>query len=133
MKNVSPFDAQRLKSLNSILDEYKTKGKLTGILFAFYDGELIAENVNKTYDAPQFAAMCASVLGAAFGLGQTMSDRKGNKIIAEVGDHTIIIVKCDDRSFLAFLINKESKTDLILNDLKELIAKISDAYKASLI
>jgi len=68
--------------------------------------------------------MCASVLESAISLGRTMGDKKAAKIIAELGNQTIIITECDERTFLVFDLNNESNFNVILEKMKDYIRKI---------
>jgi len=72
--------------------------------------------------------MCASVLESATGLGRTMGDRKVNKIIAELEGQTIVIIECDEKTFLVFDINNESNFNIILENLEVYIRKIIFLY-----
>ena len=115
-------------ALKQIFDEIKEKGKFLGVVFAYRNGELIFQNIGVKFDSIKFASMCASVLEGATELGQTIGDRKINKIIAELEEKTIIIVECDEKSFFVLIINKNSQVDIILNQLNEYIQLISGIY-----
>ena len=115
-------------ALKQIFDEIKEKGKFLGVVFAYRNGELIFQNIGDKFDSIKFASMCASVLEGATELGQTIGNRKINKIIAELEEKTIIIVECDEKSFFILIINKESQVDIILNQLNEYIQLISGIY-----
>lgn len=119
---------QKLEILNSILNEMKRLGKLEGLIFANRDGGLITQNVSKNVNIQEISSMCASVLESAENLGQTIRSEKLGKIITELDDKTIIIVKCDENTFLTLIINEESKIGLILDQLDKLIKKIIEEY-----
>ncbi|MFX1411701.1 MAG: roadblock/LC7 domain-containing protein [Promethearchaeota archaeon] len=119
---------QKLEILNSILNEMKRLGKLEGLIFANRDGGLITQNVSKNVNIHEISSMCASVLESAENLGQTIRSEKLGKIITELDDKTIIIVKCDENTFLTLIINEESKIGLILDQLDKLIKKIIEEY-----
>jgi predicted regulator of Ras-like GTPase activity (Roadblock/LC7/MglB family) len=72
--------------------------------------------------------MCASVLESATDLGRTMGDRKVNKIIAELEEQTIVIIECDEKTFLVFNINYESNLNIILEKIEVYIRKIIFLY-----
>ncbi|MFX1316933.1 MAG: roadblock/LC7 domain-containing protein, partial [Promethearchaeota archaeon] len=106
---------QKLENLISLLNEMKTLGKLEGLIFANRDGGLITENINKNVDLQEFSSMCASVLESAENIGQTIRSEKLGKIITELDDKTILIINCDENTFLTLIISEESKIGLILD------------------
>ena len=126
MNSNTPEDKPNNIALRQIFDELKEKGKFLGVLCAYRNGELIFQNIGDNFDSRKFASMCASVLEGATELGQTIGNRKINKIIAELEEKTIIIVECDEKSFFILIINKESQVDIILNQLNEYIQQIND-------
>jgi len=115
---------EKVKKLTQIIDLIKDKGNLLGVLFAYRDGGLVAENFNEKIDFNNFTSMCASVLESAINLGRTMGDRKTVKIIAELGTQTIVITECDEKTFLVFDLDNESNFNVILEKLSYYIRKI---------
>ena len=75
---------EKVKKLAHILDQIKENGNLLGVLYAYRDGGLIAENFRDKINFDNFTSMCASVLESAVGLSRTMGDAKTGKIIAEL-------------------------------------------------
>ncbi len=126
-KDISSY-SMNFEAINLILDEMKELGTFKGILFSKRDGGLIAENIGKDIDYNEFAAMCASVFESAEGLGKTFGVNKIGKIIAELGDQTIIIVECSNKTFLTFIIGKESNVDLVFDNWAKYNQKIINAY-----
>ena len=116
------------KKLTQIMDQIKSYGDLSGVLFAYRDGGLIAENFKERIDFNNFTSMCASVLESAIGLGRTLGDRKTTKIIAELETQTIVITECDEKTFLVFNINKESNFNVLLENMEYYIRKIIFLY-----
>ena len=57
-----------------------------------------------------------------------MGDRKVNKIIAELEGQTIVIIECDEKTFLVFDINYESNFNIILEKIEGYIRKIIFLY-----
>ena len=119
---------ENVKKITQIIDLIKSNGNLLGVLFAYRDGGLITENFNVNIDFNNFTSMCASVLESTIGLGRTMGDRKTGKIIAELESQTIVITECDEKTFLAFNINKESNFNVILEKMEDFIRKIIFLY-----
>ena len=121
-------ETEKVKKLTQIMNQIKDKGNLLGVLFAFRDGGLIAENFTEEIDFVNFTSMCASVLESAISLGRTMGDRKAAKIIAELGTQTIVITECDEKTFLVFDLNYESNFNVILEKMEDYIRKIIFLY-----
>ena len=122
-------ETEKVKKLTQIMNQIKDKGNLLGVLFAFRDGGLIAENFTEEIDFVNFTSMCASVLESAISLGRTMGDRKAAKIIAELGTQTIVITECDEKTFLVFNLDYNSNFNLILEKLEvDYIRKIIFLY-----
>ncbi len=117
--------AQKFKKLELVLEEIKNVGKLKGVILADRDGGLITENVGEDRDYNEFSAMCASVLESAEGLGQNIGG-KVNKIITELDKQTIVIIKCENKTFLSFLIEKDSHFELVLKKISDFTQKIEN-------
>jgi len=128
MNEKSTQESEKLKEVSRILDELKAKGSLSGVLLSFRDGELILDNFQEDIDIKTFAAMSASVIGSAEGLGKTVGDRTISKIITELEERTIIIVGCGERIVLTLVVDEESKVDLILKEIDEYLEKIIKIY-----
>ena len=115
---------EKVKKLTQILDTIKENGNLLGVLLAYRDGGLIAENFKKNINFDNFTSMCASVLESAISLGRTMGDKKTAKVIAELGTQTIVITECDEKTFLVFDLIYESNFTTIQNNLQDYIHKL---------
>ena len=121
-------EEEKVRRLTVLMDRIKTTGNLLGVLFAYRDGGLIAENFNEKINFENFTSMCASVLESAIGLSHTMGDRKATKIIAELGERTIVLMESDEKTFLVFNLNYESKFDITLENLEGYIRKLIFLY-----
>ena len=112
--------------LSLMLDELKLKGKFEGIILANRNGEIIDDNIEKNTDSRKLASMCASVFESAVDLGETMGSQKIIKIIAELEKTSIIMVEIKEKKvFLIFIINDQSNSSFIFNQLEDYIKKIS--------
>lgn len=121
-------NSQKFEELKRVLGEIKDKGNLSGTIFADREGRLIFENIGNEFNGTQFSSMCASVLESAAGLGQTIGNRTVKKIITELEEKTIIIVECNDKTFLTLVVNYNSKVNLILSHLQDYIQKLISLY-----
>ena len=119
---------EKVKKLNQVMDRIKDDGNLLGVLFAYRDGGLITENFKEEIDFDNFTSMCASVLESAISLGRTMGDRKAKKIIAELVNQTIVIIECDEKTFLVFDLNYQSAFSVILEKMEDYVRKIIFLY-----
>ena len=119
---------EKVKKLNQVMDRIKDDGNLLGVLFAYRDGGLITENFKEEIDFDNFTSMCASVLESAISLGRTMGDRKAKKIIAELVNQTIVIIECDEKTFLVFDLNYQSDFNVILEKMEDYVRKIIFLY-----
>jgi len=117
--------AQKIKKLELVLAEIKNVGNLKGVILSDRDGGLISENVGEDKDYNEFSAMCASVLESAEGLGQNLGG-KVSKIIAELDEQTIVIIKCENKTFLSFLIEKDSHFGLVLKKISDFTQRIEN-------
>ena len=117
--------AQKFKKLESVLAELKDLGNLKGVVFAERDGDLIIENAGEQKDFNVFSAMVASVLESAEGLGQLIRGNV-NKIITDLDELTIVIMECENKTFLSFLIEKDSRFGLILDKIADFKKRIEN-------
>ena len=119
---------EKIKKLTQIMNLIKDNGNLLGVLFAYRDGGLIAENFRDEIYFDNFTSMCASVLESAISLGRTMGDKKADKIIAELGTQTIVITECDEKTFLVFDLDYQSNFNVILEKMEDYIRKLIFLY-----
>lgn len=114
-----------LEKAKAIINEIKEIGELKGTILANRNGDLIAENLGKEFDTKNFAAMCASVLESAEQLGQDVHDQKIGKIIAELKNGQIIIIReCRSEIFFSFVLEKYSKVEKIFKNLEKFCKEI---------
>lgn len=119
-------NAQDNSKLSIMLEELKVKGNFEGIILANRNGEIINDNIGKNTDSRKLASMCASVFESAVGLGETMGNQKIIKIIAELEKSSILMVEIKDKKvFLIFIINDQSNSSFIFNQLEDSIHKLS--------
>jgi len=121
------MESQNSLKINLILDEMKEMGHFKGIMLSYRNGRLIAQNIGNNTDFNEFAAMCASVLESAEGLGKSFGATKTGKIIAELGNYTIIIIECNYDIFLTFILNNDSQIELVFKNLNDFSQKIIEA------
>lgn len=119
-------NSKNVEGIAPIINELRYKGNLTGVLYVKNNGELIDESIEKSIDSKAFASMCASVMESATEIRDTLGEQQINKIIAELDNESIIIIKIDKTTFLVCILNVQSNNTLILEDLDNYIQKIKD-------
>ncbi|MFX1426860.1 MAG: roadblock/LC7 domain-containing protein [Promethearchaeota archaeon] len=124
MKESGKGNSEDSDELTNIINELKTQGNFTGVLYIRRDGEILNESIEKPIDTKAFASMCASVLEGAMELSETMGNQNIRKIIAELNNETIIIIRIENSSFLVCILNPQSNSNLLLEDLDRYIQNI---------
>ena len=118
----------KINEANQLLHELNQKANLDGIIFAYRDGGVIIKIIGDEFNSKNFTSMCASVLESAVGIGETMGNRKINKIITELAEKTIFIFECDIKTFLIMIVKKDSNINLIFSKLQEYIQSLIKLY-----
>ncbi|TXT65611.1 MAG: hypothetical protein BAJALOKI3v1_90054 [Promethearchaeota archaeon] len=127
MDNPNPTDIPKISKLNEIIDDIKVQGDLSGVILAYKDGRLIVENTEGTYNFDEFIPLIASALRSAEDIGDCVSGRKVKKIIAQLEDISIMILKTKIKSaFLALIINEESCVGSVLENFDTLSKQIEE-------
>ena len=128
MKYMNNSNLGTFNEANQLLHELNQKANLDGIIFAYRDGGVIIEIIGDDFNSTNFTSMCASVLESAVGIGETMGNRKINKIITELAEKTIFIFECDIKTFLIMIVKKDSNINLIFSKLQEYIQSLIELY-----
>ncbi len=118
----------KINEAKQLLHELNQKANLDGIIFAYRDGGAIIEIIGDEFNSKNFTSMCASVLESAVGIGETMGNRKINKIITELAEKTIFIFECDSKTFLIMIVKEDSNINLIFSKLQEYIQSLVKFY-----
>lgn len=127
MNDQDPSNFPNIEKLNFIINNIKEQGNLSGVILSHKDGRLIVENTEGRYNFNEFIPLIASALRSAEGIGDCVSGRKVKKIIAQLENISIMILKTKTKNaFLALIINEESFISPILKDLDNLSQKIED-------
>jgi predicted regulator of Ras-like GTPase activity (Roadblock/LC7/MglB family) len=116
--------SNKFREVSQIINEIKNDANLDGIIYARRDGELISENIGDDFDSKNFASMCATVLESAVGIGKSIGNQKFKKVIAELGEKTILILEGNSSTFFILIINRESHISYVLKKLDYIIKSI---------
>ncbi|MFW9772349.1 MAG: hypothetical protein ACFFBY_13140 [Promethearchaeota archaeon] len=131
MNDTEPTNEQKSKILTQILKEIKTEGNLKGIIFSFREGNIIAENLAEEFpqfNAEEYSSMSASVIESIIGLGKTIGEKTINKTIAELENFTIILIECDEKTFISFILDEKSKPNSFFTKIEDYIKKFKLLY-----
>jgi predicted regulator of Ras-like GTPase activity (Roadblock/LC7/MglB family) len=128
MNSMNHSNFHNSDNLFPILNELKNKANLDGIIYAYRDGRVITDIIGTEFNSKKFSSMCASVLESAVEIGETIGNQKINKVIAELGEKSILIFECDNNTFLVMAINRESEISYILSIVSDIIQKIIKMY-----
>ncbi len=112
------------KKLVEFLEEIKKRGNFPGVLIVSREGNIVSYDFEEEIDIPIFSAMCASVLESAENLRDMLSENKPPKIITELDDRSIILIRCSNALFLVLFINDDSNPDPVLDALDDYINKL---------
>lgn len=111
------------KLFSGLLEDYS----ISGIMCAYREGTYIYGKF--TFEGlvgNEFAAMCASVLGSAEGLGDTIGESRFTEIITELDDYMVIITGCENNMYLASIVSNTVSTGPIMEKMHEIGQKISE-------
>ena len=119
--NIPDYD-----QLTRIITDIKTIAKLSGVILSYLDGRLIVKETDLDYNMEVFIPMVASVLKSADGLGKTIGGRSLQKIIAQLEDISLMILKSNDKNiFLTLIINDNTNMDPLLEQINDYFDKIN--------
>ncbi|MBY8982490.1 MAG: roadblock/LC7 domain-containing protein [Candidatus Lokiarchaeota archaeon] len=115
----------KYEKLSKIITEIKNKGNFSGVILSYLDGRLLVKSTIDDYNFEEFIPMIASVLKSADGIGKTIGGRRLQKIIAQLEDISLMILKSKENNvFLTLIIDDETNIDPILENIDEYFKKI---------
>jgi len=123
-KNLS--NLSNIDRLSQIIQRLKEKANLSGIILSYRDGRPIVKEIEGVHQIDQFIPLIASALRSAEDLGITVNGSTLHKIIAQLENFSIMILKCSSKNvFLTLIINEASNLKPILENYEELSKKIA--------
>ena len=128
MNEVGLSKEKKDKKLTQVLNELKREGNFSGVIFSFRNGRVVKEVLETEIDYDEFVSMCASVLESALGLSRAMGDRKIKKIISELREQSVIMIECDDKTFLILITKFDSYVNKVLKKIEGYIRKLVFLY-----
>jgi len=111
--------------LIQILKKLISSGDIEGAAVITRDGLLIASELSEGIDGETFAAMSATMTGAAETAIQELKKSSADRIIVESKNAKLITTGAGEQAILACIVNPNAKLGLILFEMK----KASDDIK----
>lgn len=105
-----------IEELESILGVLKNAGGVEASAVASRDGLLICSTIPKKQRAETFAAMAATMIGAAETAASELGKGLPERIIVESKNGKIIGMGAGDKAFLIVMTQNDAKVDAILNE-----------------
>ena len=113
----------RKELLDKVLSELKEAVDVEASAIATRSGLLIAADIPQGMNAETFAAMSATMLGAAETTTSEIEKEPPERVIVEAGDERIIIAGAGEKALLVCM-TPESNLSLLLVELDKAVEKV---------
>ena len=117
------------EKLTKILQKLMSSGNVEGAAVITRDGLLIASELSEGIDGDTFAAMSATMAGAAETAIQELKKTSADRIIVESKNTKLITVGAGEQAILACIVNPDAKLGLILMEMKKAVDDIKKEVK----
>jgi len=107
------------EKLTQILQKLTSSGDIEGAAVITRDGLLIASDLSEGIDGDTFAAMSATMTGAAETAVQELKKSSPDRVIVESKNAKLITTGAGEQAILACIVNPNAKLGLILIDMKK--------------
>jgi predicted regulator of Ras-like GTPase activity (Roadblock/LC7/MglB family) len=115
--------------LSGILAKLKSGSDVEGAAIITRDGLVVCADMNGSIDSDVFAAMTATMHGAAETAAQELKKSDPDSVIVESKDGKIIILGAGTIAVLACIVSPKAKLGLILLEMKKAVSKIEKEVK----
>ncbi len=122
-------ETSKKEVLTQILKKLTSTGDIEGAAVITRDGLLIASELSSGIDADTFAAMSATMTGAAETAVQELKKSSPDRIIVESSATKLITVGAGEQAILACIVNPTAKLGMILLEMKKATAAIEKEVK----
>ena len=112
-----------------ILRKLASTGDVEGAAVITRDGLLIASELSENIDGDTFAAMSATMTGAAETAVQELKKSSADRIIVESKNAKLITIGAGEQAILACIVDPDAKLGLILMEMKKASAAIEKEVK----
>lgn len=107
------------EKLTQILQKITSAGDVEGAAVITRDGLMIASELTESIDGDTFAAMAATMMGAAETAIQELKKSSPDRIIVESPKAKLITVGAGEQAILACIVNSTAKLGMILLNMKK--------------
>ena len=112
--------------LNKIISELKNLGSIEACAITTRDGILLSSDMPEGVTAETFAAMSATMLGAAETVSMELSKGLPHKVVVESVDNIMICMGAGPKALLVVMAQPDVGLGLILVELEKAAAKIKE-------
>ena len=117
------------EKLTQILQKLTSTGDIEGAAVITRDGLLIASELSESIDGDTFAAMSATMTGAAETAVQELKKSSADRIIVESKNTKLVTVGAGEQALLACIVAPDAKLGLILMEMKKASSEIEKEVK----
>ena len=117
------------EKLAGILNYLRKTGDIEGAAIITRDGLLIASELSEDIDGETFAAMSATMTGAAETAIQELKKSSPERVIVESKNAKLITTGAGEETILACIVNPDAKLGLVLMEMKEASSAIEKEAK----
>ncbi len=117
------------EKLTQILRKLASTEDIEGAAVITRDGLLIASELTESIDADTFAAMSATMTGAAETAVQELKKSSPDRIIVESSAAKLITAGAGEQAILACIVNPDAKLGMILLEMKKAADNIQKEVK----
>lgn len=114
------------KILNKILSDLKQTGGINASSITSRDGDLIVSDMDIESSARTFAAMSATMLGAAETASTELGKGIPDRIIVETDHGKLVVMGAGPKAFVSILTDLDTGLGLILVKLEKIAKKIEE-------
>jgi len=117
------------EKLAGILKHLRKTGDIEGAAIITRDGLLIASELSVNIDGDTFAAMSATMMGAAETAIQELKKSSPDRVIVESKNAKLITTGAGEQTILACIVNPDAKLGLVLIEMKKASSDIEKEAK----
>ena len=118
-EDLEKSEISKKEKLTQILQKLTSTGDVEGAAIITRDGLLIASDLKENIDGETFAAMSATMTGAAETAVQELKKSSPDRVIVESKNTKLITTGAGEQAILACIVNPDAKLGLILMEMKK--------------
>ncbi len=117
------------EALTKILQKLTSTGDIEGAAVITRDGLLIASELSSGIDGDTFAAMSATMTGAAETAVQELKKSSPDRVIVESNNTNLVTAGAGEQAILACIVSPDAKLGIILLEMKKASKDIEKEVK----